>query len=203
MDDNPVLLALVIVAGSYFGSMWLEDYRAIRAGKANPANTLPGATSAPLSASVIAAAGAIVILLAETLGEIAFGISDEQSTMTAWFAVYSLLAAFIEEVVFRGYLVVDKRGPKALVAGVFGASFLFAALHPFLWQWDDDGFVFTFTTKGCFSFSAVFVLSLWFYYCRFARWNPNRSLIPCFAAHLAKNIGVIVIKGAQGFLIGF
>ncbi len=99
--------------------------------------------------------------------------------------------------------MVDKRGRAALVAGAVGASVLFAALHPFVWQWDDDGFAFTFTAKGWFSFGAVFAVSLWFYYCRFARWNPAQSLIPCFAAHLAKNVGVIAIKGAQGFLTGF
>ncbi len=203
MDDNPVLLVLVIVAGGYFGSMWLEDYRASRAGTAVASNPLPGATPAPLSASAIAALGALALLAAETLGEIALGISDEQSTMTAWFALYSLVAAFIEEIVFRGYLVVDKRGRVALIAGALGASVLFAALHPFVWQWDDDGFAFTFTAKGWFSFGAVFLVSLWFYYCRFARWNPTHSLIPCFAAHLAKNVGVIAIKGAQGFLTGF
>lgn len=203
MDDNPVLLVLVIVAGGYFGSMWLEDYRASRAGTTAASSPLPGATPAPLSASVIAAIGALALLAAETLGEIALGISDEQSTMTAWFALYSLVAAFIEEIVFRGYLVVDKRGRAALVAGAVGASVLFAALHPFVWQWDDDGFAFTFTAKGWFSFGAVFAVSLWFYYCRFARWNPAQSLIPCFAAHLAKNVGVIAIKGAQGFLTGF
>lgn len=203
MDDNPVLLLLVIVAGGYFGSMWLEDYRAIRAGKLTPANALPGATASSASACCIAAAGALALLVAETLGEITLGISDEQSTMTAWFALYSLVAAFIEEIVFRGYLVVDRRGRIALIVGAAGASLLFAILHPFIWQWDDEGFAFVFTPKGWFSFSAVFVVSLWFYYCRFARWNPYHSLIPCFAAHLAKNVGVIVIKGAQGFLTGF
>jgi uncharacterized protein len=151
---------------------------------------------------VIAAAGALVVLGAETWGELALGLSEEQSRMTYLFAAYTLVAAIVEEIIFRGYVVVQNRGRAALVGAVLGASLVFAAIHPFLWNWDDEGFVFTFTPKGWFSFGAVFVASLWFYACRFASWNPSRSLLPCFAAHLAKNAGVIVIKAAQGFLIG-
>jgi hypothetical protein len=38
---------------------------------------------------------------------------------------------------------------------------------------------------------------------RFYRWNPAHSLLPCIAAHAAKNLGVIGIKAAQGFLVGW
>jgi hypothetical protein len=48
----------------------------------------------------------------------------------------------------------------------------------------------------------LFVGSLWFYAVRFARFNPQRSLLPCFAAHAAKNLGVIIIKLLQGHLVG-
>ena len=30
--------------------------------------------------------------------------------------------------------------------------------------------------------------------------NPTRSLLPCVAAHLAKNLGVVAVKYAQGFV---
>jgi membrane protease YdiL (CAAX protease family) len=122
--------------------------------------------------------------------------------MTALFGLYTLSAAFIEEIIFRGYIVVTKRGPLVQWLAIVGASALFALLHPFLWLWE-DGFTLTLTVKGVFSTAMAFLFSLWFYAARFLRLNPTRSLLPCFAAHLAKNAGVIVIKGAQGFLVGW
>lgn len=202
--DDPVLLLLTLSMGGYFAWLWAADLKAVREGRLTEGQGLPGASPSSIKACVIAAAGALVLLGAETWGEIVLGLSDEQSKMTGLFALYTLLAAIVEEIIFRGYIGdwIFKRGRSFLVAGILGASLLFAAIHPFLWQWDDEGFAFTFTAKGWFSFVAVFAVSLWFYACRFARWNPSRSLLPCFAAHLAKNLGVIVIKGAQGFLVG-
>ena len=84
-----------------------------------------------------------------------------------------------------------------------GASVLFAALHPFLWRWDDAGFAFTFGAKGWFSSAVVFATSLWFYAVRFAAWNPSHSLLPCFAGHAAKNIAVVAVKTATGFMGGW
>lgn len=201
MDENPVLLVLMMAMGGYFAWLWRSDLRAAAAGRIDAAQGLPGATPASARACLIAAAGALVILGAETGGEIALGLSGEQSKITALFATYTLVAAIVEEIIFRGYVVADKRGRATLIASIFGASLLFAAIHPFIWKWDDDGFAFTFTPKGWFSFSAVFAASLWFYACRFSSWNPSRSLLPCFSAHLTKNIGVIVIKAAQGFFV--
>ena len=190
------------VIGLYVAWLWWGDTRAVQAGTAHPSTTLPGATFARPRALWIAAAGAALILAAETFGEIALGISDEQSRITLLFGAYTLVAAIIEEVIFRGYVVVVNRGRAALIAGILSASVLFALLHPFLWEWEDDGFVLTLTTKGWFSFGAVFISSLWFYTCRFASWNPTQSLLPCFVAHLTKNLGVFIVKGAQGFVDG-
>jgi membrane protease YdiL (CAAX protease family) len=200
MDDNPFALVFVIGLGAYVAWLWWGDMVALRAGKQAAGNGWPGATPSSVRACVWAVAGALVILAAETLGEIALGLSAEQSRMTYLFAIYTLVAAVIEEIVFRGYVIVldGSRARRALV--VVGASLLFAAIHPFLWTWDDAGFAFRFDAKGWFSFGAVFIASLWFYTCRLASWNPTQSLLPCIAAHLAKNLGVIVIKGAQGFL---
>ena len=203
MEENPVLLILMLVMGGYFAWLWRGDLRAVVNGSREPEQCLPGATPASLRACLIAAGGATLILAAETWGEIALGLSEEQSKMSALFALYTLIAAIVEEIIFRGYVGdwIAKRGRTALVGGTVGASLLFALIHPFLWKWD-DGFSLTVTKKGCFSFAAVFAISLWFYACRFAAWNPRRSLLPCFAGHLAKNAGVIVIKAAQGFLTG-
>jgi len=53
----------------------------------------------------------------------------------------------------------------------------------------------------------VFLFSFWLYAMRFPlrypKLNPSRSLIPCIAAHLAKNLGVFVIKLAQGHVSGW
>jgi membrane protease YdiL (CAAX protease family) len=200
--NNPVLLLATIGAGVYLAWLWWSDYRDAQAGRPNP-RALPGATPASLVACAVAAAGALVLTGAETWGELRLGLSAEQSKMTALFALYSLVAAVVEEVVFRGYIVVEGRGVAARWAGALGASVLFAALHPFLWQW--DGVLrLTLTAKGWFSTGMVFAGSLWFYAMRFAaRLNPRQSLLPCFAAHGAKNVAVIAIKAAQGFLVGW
>jgi membrane protease YdiL (CAAX protease family) len=202
MNDDPILLALLIAAGVYTLNLWRQDYRAQQVGQPNP-RPLPGATAAPLRANVIAAAGALLILAAETWGEIRLGLSEQQSKITVLFGVYTLIAAFLEELMFRGFLVIEGKGNVRLWAGIVGASVVFAGLHPFLWSWEADTFAWTFTAKGWFSTAVVFVSSLWFYSVRFAGFNPQRSLIPCIIAHATKNIGVIIIKAASGFVAGW
>lgn len=200
--NHPLLLALLTAAGLYVAWLWRDDRRASRVGQAKP-NALPGATDAPARAVLIAVTGALLILAAETAGEITLGIAAEQSRMTWLFAVYSIGAApVIEELLFRGWLVIENRGQLALWGGAVAASLLFAALHPFLWRWDEDGFALTPGTKGWFSTAVVFATSLWFYVARLSPWNPQRSLLPCFAAHAAKNIGVVAIKASTGFMGG-
>jgi membrane protease YdiL (CAAX protease family) len=202
MNDQPALLLLMIAAGFYTLKLWREDYLASCAGQPH-ARPLPGATPAPLRASLIAAAGALLLLSAETWGEIRLGLSDQQSQITGLFAIYTLMAAFLEELMFRGFLVIEDRGPALRWVGVVGASVGFAALHPFLWQWEAGDFTWTLTAKGGFSTAVVFVSSLWFYTVRFAGFNPQRSLIPCIVAHATKNLGVIIIKAGSGFLVGW
>ncbi len=198
--NNPLGLLLMTAAGLYMGKLWLDDLRAWRSGSPNP-RALPGATPAPPYAVVIAIAGALVLLALETWGEIRLGLAGEQSRMTWLFALYSVAAApLIEELIFRGWLVVENKGRAAMWAAALAASVVFAAGHPFLWKWDDAGFAFTLGAKGWFSTSIVFATSLWLYAARLAAWNPARSLLPCFAAHAAKNLGVVAIKFATGFM---
>ncbi|MDR1279565.1 MAG: CPBP family intramembrane metalloprotease [Opitutaceae bacterium] len=200
--NHPLFVILMLAVGGYVTWLWWSDRNLWRAGKADPRRSLPGATDAPARATIIAVAGALVLLGAETAGEVALGISGEQSTMTLLMSLYSLMAAVIEEVIFRGYLVVEKRGRAWLVGSILVASVLFAAGHPFLWKWEEGELIRNFGLKGWFSTAVVFVSSLWFYYVRFASWNPHRSLLPCMAAHGAKNLGVFVIKLVQGFVSG-
>jgi uncharacterized protein len=201
MSQNPLLLLCMIGAAGYIGWLWWHDMRAAQAGKPLP-QALPGATMASRKAIGIACLGSIGLLAAETLGEYQLGIVGEQSNMTLLFALNSLGAAIIEELIFRGYLVINGRSNVVRWLGIIGASALFALLHPFLWQWEET-FTLTLTLKGIFSTVAAFAFSLWFYIARFAPWNPRQSLLPCIAGHAIKNLGVIAIKGAQGFLTGW
>jgi membrane protease YdiL (CAAX protease family) len=200
--DNPWLLAGMVLAGGVMAKWWHDDYRAARQGTPRP-QAFPGATPAGSRALLIAAGGALVLLAAETAGEHALGLTAQQSQMTVLFGLYTLVAAFGEELIFRGYLVVENRGRTALIGGVIGASLGFALLHPFLWKWEDGTLSFHGDAKAWFSTAAVFAGSLWFYAVRFLPMNPTRSLLPCVAAHLAKNLGVFAIKYAQGFVSGW
>lgn len=198
--DHPLLLLTLTAAGIYLGKLWRDDALAARAGRPNP-NTLPGAKPAPFRASAIAVAGAMILLTIETLAEETLGLSAEQSRMTWLMALHAVAGApVIEEIIFRGWLVIDGRGRTAAWAGAVAASLGFAALHPFLWRWDDAGFATTFGAKGWLSTAVVFATSLWLYAVRLGPWNPQRSLLPCVAAHAAKNIGVVAIKAATGFM---
>lgn len=201
MTDNPLLLLLMIGAAGYIGKLWFADYRAQQTGAPNP-QALPGAKPAPRGILLLACAGSLMLLAGETWGEYRLGISGEQSTITVLFALNTLGAAIIEELIFRGYLVINGRGNAMRWAGIVGASAVFALLHPFLWRWEDS-FELTLTVKGAFSTTAAFVFSLWFYFLRFSRGNPQHSLLPCIAGHATKNLGVIAIKAAQGFVVGW
>jgi len=196
--QNPFILMCLTAAGIYLAKIWNDDRKAHRAGG------LPGATTTTGLAVWIAVLGSLVILGGETLGETALGITDQQSKITWLFAAYSILGApIIEELMFRGFLVVDTRGKQTLWTSIFIASVAFAVIHPFLWSWNDSGFEITLTGKGWFSTLALFLSSLWWYLARFAKWNPSHSLLPCFAAHAAKNLGVVLVKAGTGYMDGF
>ncbi len=201
-QDHPLVLVALLAVSGYVARLWWEDFRAARAGRPL-ARPLPGAVPAAPRAVALAALGGLVVVAGETAGEYALGIEDQQSRITLLFGLYTLAAAFVEELVFRGFVVVEGRGRAALVAGCVAASALFALLHPFLWRWDEGGLAWQGTTKAWFSTGAVFVASLWFYTVRFWPLNPTRSLLPCVAAHAAKNLGVLAVKAAQGHVSGW
>lgn len=202
MQTNPFLLLLMTALCFYIGRLWLADLRAARAGQKVQC-ALPGATEATECVVGLAVLGALLILAAETFGEELLGLTEQQTTITALFGLYTLGAAIVEEVIFRGYLVIEKHGAAALWGSVLVMSVLFAALHPFLWHWEDGRLIWSLTAKGWFSTGVIFATSLWLYAMRFCPLNPHRSLAPCIAAHLAGNLGVFAIKCAQGFVHGW
>jgi membrane protease YdiL (CAAX protease family) len=206
MTSDQALLLLFIGASAsvWIARQWTIDYRAALDGKPNE-RPLPGATSVPARAVAIAALGALFILAVETAGEHVLALSAQQSKVTVLFGLYSILGApVIEEVLFRGYFVIEKRGRAALWGGVVGASLLYALLlHPFLWEWNGGSPTVQFGAKAWFSATAILLGSLWLYTVRFFGLNPERSLLPCFVAHATKNLGVFAIKFAQGFVGGW
>ena len=198
MNENPIMILMYVGVAAYVLQMYIVDLKAARQGQPNR-SALPGAVPCSALAIWISVVGALLILGAETGGEIALGIASEQSMMV-WFFVFAALGAgVVEEIIFRGYLVVEDKGRSLLIASCVGFSLLFALLHPHLWSLD-DGFALTLTPKGFFSSSILFVNSLWFYAARFGPWNPSRSIFPCMLAHAASNLGVFVVKLFQGYV---
>ncbi|MGJ8649225.1 MAG: CPBP family intramembrane glutamic endopeptidase [Opitutaceae bacterium] len=199
MNESPIMILLYVGIAAYVGHMYWGDYHADKSGEPK-GSAMPGAKSAGLMVFVIAAIGSLLILGAEVGGEIALGVADEQSEMV-WYFVFAIIAAgIVEEVIFRGFLVVENKGRAALIASCVGFSLLFALIHPHLWS-AEEGFELTLTAKGFFSTSILFANSLWFYACRFGPWNRNASLFPCMLAHAASNLGVFVVKLAQGYVV--
>ncbi|MEO0508334.1 MAG: CPBP family intramembrane glutamic endopeptidase [Verrucomicrobiota bacterium] len=199
MSENPIMILLYVGIAVYVGKMYWADYQA-RKEPDFDGESMPGAFGTSVYAVLIAVLGALLILGIETGGEIALGIAAEQSQMV-WYFVFPIIAAgIIEEVIFRGYLVVDKKGKAALIASCIGFSLIFAIIHAHLWSLE-DGFEWTFTSKAFFSTGILFANSLWFYACRFGPWNKTRSIFPCMIAHAASNLGVFFVKLAQGFVV--
>ena len=212
MTDKLLEYLLPVAIAGYFFKMWLDDYQA-RASENAPVKPIPGATSSERLPIIVGIVGALIILGLETGGEIALGVSNEQKTITVLFLLPMLAAAVTEEIVFRGFLVVENRGRAALVGSILVFSLIFALFHDFLWSfempeevpiwmfWQGD-FSLNLNAKGFFSTGMVFLNGLWFYYLRFMPANRDRSLIPCFVAHAVSNLGVFAIKAQQGFVEG-
>lgn len=211
-QEDPWVIIIMFAISVFMAKLWRDDYIQARKGTPNP-NGFPGATACPPKALWIAVIGSLILLGAETIGEYLLGISEEQSDIKAIFLFAMIAAAFVEELIFRGFLVIENKGRGAFLAGVIGFSFLFALFHPFLWEmkyadeipaWQfwNATFSLNLTASGFFSFAFVFISSLWFYAMRFFAANPHHSLLAPVVAHLTKNLGVFVVKLAQGHVVG-
>ena len=202
MNESPFMVLLYVGVAAYVGYMYWGDYQSNQASEQPDPRGMPGATPASLGLFVIGVIGALLILAAETGGEIALGIASGQSEMVWYFVFATLGAGIVEEIIFRGYLVVDNKGRAALIGSCVGFSLIFAIIHGHFWSNEEgEAFAWTFTTKAFFTTGILLVNSLWFYALRFGRWNKNRSLFPCMLAHAASNLGVFCVKWAQGFVV--
>jgi membrane protease YdiL (CAAX protease family) len=199
LNENPLMILAYLGVAAYVLKLYLSDYRLAQAGHPNP-KALPGAE--PFSGGLIwvGVAGALLLLGLETSGELSLGIAAEQSEMIWYFVFAALGAGIVEEVIFRGFLVVESKGRFILIASCIGFSLVFALIHGHLWD-TEESFTWTFTAKAWFSTGILFANSLFFYALRFCRWNLKRSIFPCMIAHAVSNLGVFFVKLAQGYII--
>ncbi len=200
---SPVSITLSVVAAIVIIKLWTGDYLARKKGL--PVDKpLPGATPAPLWLIGLGALVSIAIVGLETLGEYMLGVSGEQSTISIFFLAAMISAGIVEELIFRGFLVVENRGRAALLASVVGFSMVFALIHGHLLLTPennpDGGYALTLAAAPLWWTFILFVNSLWWYALRLMPANPNRSLLPCFAGHIASNVAVFCVKYAQGFV---
>ena len=167
----------------------------------------PGTAPASAFLIIVAITGALVILAIETIGEYRLGTSATQSDIAGSFLLVMVAAGFLEELIFRGYLVIENRGRFILWSGILVVSAIFTLGHAQYWLlWGESSptgdLSLNFTTGSHWTLMILFANSLWFYAVRFNRFNPARSLLPCFAAHISSNIGVFAIKLFQGHVVG-
>ena len=206
MTDSPILTLVLFAGAVYLAKLWYDDYRKADSGDPNP-RPLPGATGASLKLIWIGIIGAILLVAVETAGEISLGVSAEQSDIRAIALLTMIGAGIIEEIIFRGYFVIQTRGRAWLLSSIIGFSILFALLHyQYYINLTQHEETWTLTidigAKEGWSLFILFINSVWFYSLRFLKWNPTRSLLPCFLAHIASNAAVFIVKLAQGHVTG-
>ncbi len=212
MQNDPLLILIMFGASVYLAWLWWQDAQTAKNGKPNP-RAFPGAVFCSGAAIGVAVVGALVILGLEVAGEYALDLVGQQRNITALSLLAILSAAFFEELIFRGYLVVKNKGRAALIGSIVGFSLIFTLAHNYFWTLDfpegvpgwqfwNGELSFDFGLKAWFSSAFFFINSLWFYAVRFYKLNPAQSLLPCVAAHFASNLGVFLIKLFQGHVVG-
>lgn len=150
----------------------------------------PGTTRAPLATYLVAASGVLLITLAEALVEVRCGLTDKQSTLPAIFIFQLLGASIVEEMFFRGFMAPGEIYGRKLLLLMVGGSIIFTLVHNFDLT----------SPEGRVNALFAFITSLWLYLARFNPLNPDRSLLPCFMAHIVRNLAVFGIKWTQGYI---
>ncbi len=206
--NDPITVGFITIVTCYVARLWVMDF--LRKGT-NAQKEFPGTGNCSLLWILIGAQAGLFLLATETLGEKLLGVSDQQSTLKAYAILAILSAAFYEELVFRGYFVVEKYGRRPMVFFAVLLSALFALLHPFLWNVNvPEGvsfyaihkleWTFDFSVKAWFSTGMKFIFSIVFYWLRLNKRNKEQSLLPCFVGHATFNVGVFFIKLFQGYV---
>lgn len=199
MNEDPLIIALYCAIALYIGHIYRTDIEGFCKGAPN-AKALPGAAPIPSLLIVASALAGLVLLGNAVIGEYALGLVDVQSEMVWFFVFASLSAGVIEELVFRGYLVLENKGRNALVLSCIAFSLIFALIHGHLWS-TEDGFTWVFSIQAIYNTWILFFNSLFFYGLRFGPWNPQRSILPSIIAHMVLNLGVFFVKWMQGYIL--
>jgi membrane protease YdiL (CAAX protease family) len=189
MDLTAAKALLYCALGLFVLIAWARERRK-RTAKGEPEKFWPGTTYAPTGAYFIAAAGAILITIAEAAVEKRAGLTDQQSVLPAIFIFQLLGASVVEEMLFRGFVAPGELFGRKLLALMIVGSLVFALIHNFDLS----------EPEGQVNALFAFITSIWLYIVRFNPLNPDRSLLPCFMAHTVRNLAVFGIKGAQGFI---
>ncbi len=168
---------------------WARERRKRRA-NGGPEGFWPGTTYAPRAAYFAAAAGALLITIAEAAVEKRAGLTDQQTVLPAIFIFQLIGASVVEEVLFRGFVAPGESVGRKLLTIIIIGSLVFALIHNFNLS----------EPEGRVSALFAWITSLWLYVARFNPLNPDRSLLPCFMAHTVRNLAVFGIKWTQGFI---
>ena len=183
-DDVLYSLGMFAVAAWLF-KMWLSDTRNFVCTGTPAKGEFPGARPVSIKLAVFGAMCGVVLLAAITAAEIAGGGVEEQ-TKVSFMAIFSwTAAAFIEELIFRGYLIVQNKGKLLLWGSAILFSLIFALCHPFFWDFSipengglaEASFTINLTEKAARDTIFVFLSSMVFYALRFCPQNKMRSLI--------------------------
>ncbi len=207
-QDAPIFSIFSLAIAAYLFYMWYGDFRHFNKTAELRKGAFEGASNAPTKLIVLGIASALILLLCVTFIEKIVGVEASQTKVAPWALLSWIAAAFVEELIFRGYLVVKNKGNLVLWCSIIFFSFVFAAGHPFLWDYQipenssiyEGVWTLNLTSQALISTLAIFSCSILFYSLRFARSNVNRSILPCILAHVSYNCGVFVVKMIQGFL---
>jgi membrane protease YdiL (CAAX protease family) len=189
MDLTAAKGLLYCLLGLFVLVAWARE-RQKRRLTGEPEKFWPGTTYAPAAAYYAAAAGAILITIAEATVEKRAGLTALQLKIPSMLIFQMLGASIVEEMLFRGFVAPGELVGRKLLALMIIGSLVFALIHNFDLR----------TAEGKLNALFAFITSLWLFVVRFNPLNPDRSLLPCFMAHTVRNLAVFGIKGAQGFI---